>query len=104
MSIKAKDGNEKLLKLIKNPVSDYFPVDSVKVGLSHKATNLIDVIDWVETQPSDKPYVFVIGAFAHGKIDVDYIEEEIAISQYPLSAAGVCGKLCTAFERHWSIL
>ena len=64
--------------------------------------------------------VFVVGAMAHGKVafpfrikcisvfclqqvEVDYVEDEVAISGYPLSAALTCAKLCTAFEEAWSI-
>jgi len=48
--------------------------------------------------------VFVVGAFAHGKIDADYIDKEIAFSKYPLSGAYACAKICDAFEQHWGIL
>lgn len=52
----------------------------------------------------DKPIVFVVGAMAHGSIKVDYVEEEVSISQYHLSAALTCSKLCTAFEEAWKIV
>ena len=47
--------------------------------------------------------MIVIGAQAHGPIEVDYTEENIAISQYPLSAALACTKICSAFEDAWGI-
>ena len=34
----------------------------------------------------------------------DYVTETIAISEFPLSAAGVCSKICTAFEAKWDVL
>ena len=37
------------------------------------------------------------------QVDVDYVEQEVAISGYPLSAALTCAKLCTAFEAKWGI-
>ena len=71
----------------------------------------------------NKPVVFVVGAMAHGKViqaccslqmmrigflnaqvEVDYTEQEIAISQYPLSAALTCTKICSAFEQAWNIV
>ena len=38
------------------------------------------------------------------QIDVPYVEETVAISQYPLSGALTCAKICTAFEEAWGIL
>lgn len=103
MSIKA-NGNETLLKLIKNPVTEHFPVGVQCFGTSVNSEKLVNVNDWAKTLPDDQPFVIVIGAIAVGKIDADYVQEEIAISSYPLSAAGVCGKICTAFEQHWGVL
>ena len=37
------------------------------------------------------------------QIDVDYTEEEVSISGYPLSAALTCAKVCSAFEEGWGI-
>jgi rRNA small subunit pseudouridine methyltransferase Nep1 len=36
-------------------------------------------------------------------VSVDYTEKDIAISEYPLSAALTCAKLCCAFEEAWSV-
>jgi len=58
----------------------------------------------LRTYAEDKPIVFVIGAMSHGSIDVDYTEEDVSISQYHLSAALTCAKLCTAFEEAWKIV
>ena len=44
------------------------------------------------------------GAQAHGSVNVDYTEENVGISHYPLSAALTCSKLCDAFEQAWDIL
>ena len=38
-----------------------------------------------------------------GAIKTDYTEENISISNYPLSAALCCAKLCDAFEQSWGI-
>ena len=51
-----------------------------------------------------KAYLTFAGAIAHGSIDVDYTEDNIGISGYPLSAALTCTKLCNAFEEAWDIL
>ena len=29
-------------------------------------------------------YVFIFGAFAHGHLDVDYVESMVSFSQYPV--------------------
>ena len=54
-------------------------------------------------QKKENPTVVVIGAQAHGPIEVDYTEETISISEYPLSAALACTKICSAFEDAWGI-
>lgn len=46
----------------------------------------------------------VIGAVAHGAIDVSYTDELISISEYAMSAAGVSAKFTDAFEELWGIL
>ena len=37
------------------------------------------------------------------QVEVDYVEKEVSISGYPLSAALTCAKICTAFESAWSV-
>ena len=34
---------------------------------------------------------------------MSYGEEDVAISEYPLSAALTCAKVCSAFEEVWNI-
>ena len=64
-SIKASDSSLKLLKVIKNPVSDHLPVGCKKICLSFsaegpsKASELVPEID--------EPICLVIGAIAKGK-------------------------------------
>jgi len=52
---------------------------------------------------SEQPICIVVGAIAKGAIKTDYTEEDISISNYPLSAALCCAKLCDAFEQAWGI-
>uniref|UniRef100_T1J238 18S rRNA (pseudouridine-N1)-methyltransferase n=1 Tax=Strigamia maritima TaxID=126957 RepID=T1J238_STRMM len=98
--IRAADGPHKLLKVIKNPVSDYLPAGCKKYSTSFHAKRTVKPRELV---PSDEPCVFVIGAMAHGKVNVDYTEEDVSISEYPLSAALTCSKMCSAFEEVWGI-
>ena len=52
---------------------------------------------------TDDPICIVVGAIAKGMIETDYTEENISISNYPLSAALTCSKLCDAFEEAWGV-
>ncbi|XP_043935564.1 ribosomal RNA small subunit methyltransferase NEP1 [Protopterus annectens] len=101
LSVRAADGPQKLLKVIKNPVYDRFPTGCMKLGTSFSAKEVVDVRSLV---PKSDPVVMVIGAFAHGTINVDYTEKTISISNYPLSAALTCAKICTALEEVWGIV
>ena len=126
LQIKAVGTSTSLLKVIKNPITSHVP-PCRKVLMSFKAKKLIKPIELV---PSDEsPIAIVIGAMAHGQVrlafllcilnyaksktlivsghlkqvDVDYTDEEASISQYPLSAALACTKICSSFEDAWGI-
>jgi rRNA small subunit pseudouridine methyltransferase Nep1 len=45
-----------------------------------------------------------VGAMAHGKIDADYIDDLVAVSEYPLSAMWCIARICNSFEQLWHIL
>lgn len=91
----------KLLKVIKNPVTDHLPVGVKKIATSFSAKKVSKCAELVPT--TEDPIVFVVGAMARGSLDVDYTEETVSISNYPLSAALTCTKLCSAFEECWSV-
>lgn len=101
-SITAAGSTVRLLKVIKNPVTDHLPVGCRKILMSYSA-------DKAAVKPStlipegDEPIVFVIGAIAKGAIKTDYTEETYSISNYPLSAALTCTKICDAFEQAWGV-
>uniref|UniRef100_A0A2K6SXN3 EMG1 N1-specific pseudouridine methyltransferase n=1 Tax=Saimiri boliviensis boliviensis TaxID=39432 RepID=A0A2K6SXN3_SAIBB len=78
--------------VIKNPVSDHFPVGCMKAASAQR-----------EPVPSTDPTVSVVGAFAHGKVSVEYTKM-VSISNYPLSVALICVKLTTAFEEVWGVI
>jgi rRNA small subunit pseudouridine methyltransferase Nep1 len=48
--------------------------------------------------------LYVVGAMAHGKVDVDWADEEICMSEYPLSAATVCSRITFTYECMMDIL
>ena len=106
-SIHASDGPQKLLKVIKNPVSDHFPAGCRKLCSSFKAPRCVNAKELVpkpEVDGADTPIVIAVGAMAHGSLNLAYTEEDVAISGYPLSAALTCAKLCSAFEESWDVL
>ncbi|KAL9989643.1 hypothetical protein ACROYT_G004210 [Oculina patagonica] len=75
--------------------------DDIQQGTSFHSEKLSKLKDII---PKDEPIVFVVGAMAHGSVDVPYVEETVAISQYPLSGALTCAKICTAFEEAWGVV
>lgn len=101
-AVRASDGNMKLLKVIKNPIVDHLPVGVKKIGTSFSSKEIVKCKDLIPE--NEDPIVFVIGAMAHGKLNVDYTEDTISISNYPLSAALTCTKLCSAFEEAWGVI
>lgn len=99
--VRASDGPMKLLKVIKNPISDHLPVGCRKILMSFSANKVVHPREFV---PSEDPIAIVVGAMAHGQVKTDYTEDTISISNYPLSGAVTCSKLCTAFEEAWEIV
>lgn len=73
----------------------------MKIGTSFSVEDISDIRELV---PSSDPVVFVVGAFAHGKVSVEYTEKMVSISNYPLSAALTCAKVTTAFEEVWGVI
>lgn len=56
--------------------------------------------------PQNEPIVFVVGAVAKGNpgMEVDYTNDAICFSKYPLSAAYAIEKILYAFEKKWSVV
>lgn len=100
-SIKASDSSVKLLKVIKNPITDHLPVGCRKICMSYAADKICKPEDLVPK--TEEPICLVIGAVAKGAINPDYTEENIRLGNYPLSAALTCTKLCSAFENAWGV-
>ena len=59
----------KLLKVIKNPISDHLPVGCRKVCMSYSADKCVHPR---ELPVGDEPIVIVIGAMAHGRVSGSY--------------------------------
>eukprot|EP00940_MAST-03C_sp_MAST-3C-sp2_P001245 g1245.t1 len=104
MKIRAADGPDVLLKVVKNPVTRHLPAGARKIGTSMNG-KLIKPSELVPKLPQDGPVVFCFGAMSHGFVDdVDWLEESYSFSQYPLSASYAIGRLLNAYEDHWGIL
>jgi len=98
LSIRSSNGPEKLMQVVKQPVTKYFPAGARRVGFSFSAPEVKKLPEYVKALPEDAAVVFTIGAMAHGKVDVAYTDDFISVSRYPLSAACCIGRICNALE------
>ncbi|EIN04371.1 Nep1-domain-containing protein [Punctularia strigosozonata HHB-11173 SS5] len=105
LSIRGVNGPEKLLKVIKNPVTDHLPVNTIKLTLSGDAKT-VRLSEYLRTLPETHSIAIFVGAMARGKDDfADHVaDHKISISNYPLSASVACGKFCCALEDLWDVL
>ncbi|OLY83671.1 Ribosomal RNA small subunit methyltransferase mra1 [Smittium mucronatum] len=106
LSIRSANGTEKLMKVIKNPITDHLPVNSRKICFSYDAPT-VHLQTWIRKNiPSNTTLVVAIGAMAHGSDTFadSYVDEKIGISEYPLSASVACSKVCCAMEDIWGVL
>eukprot|EP01035_Chromulina_nebulosa_P018747 gene18747-24513_t len=106
LKIRSADGNDMLLKVVKNPVSGYLPAGSRSFGFSHKGS-LFSPTHFASNLPDNAPIVLVFGAMASGSIDVadhPYIEQLVSISEYPLSGVVAVNRVLGAIENHWGIV
>ncbi len=102
-SIRALNSSEVLLRIVKNPVTQYIPFNTKIISTNEKAT-LVNIDDYLKAQNFNANFAFVVGAMSKGDLNIDYNTETISISSYPLSAGIVCSKLCTAFEKFWYVI
>ncbi len=105
LAIRSTTSQEKLLKVIKNPITDHLPPNCRKVTLSFEAP-VVRVADYIKTlRPSESICVFV-GAMAKGKDDFadEWKDDSISISNFSLSASVACSKFCHAAEDVWGII
>ncbi|KIJ54649.1 hypothetical protein M422DRAFT_24554 [Sphaerobolus stellatus SS14] len=105
LSIRGVNGSDKLLKVIKNPVTDHFPPNTFKLTLSGDAPT-IRLSKYLPTLPQDHSVAVFVGAMARGRDDFadGVVDEKISISDYSLSASVACGKFCCALEELWDII
>ncbi len=91
-------------QVIKDDVTKQLPPGAKRVAFSRVAPNLVKLKDFVQELPDDTPAVFVVGAMAHGKMDIAYVDQWVSVSEYPLSAACCIGRITNAFEDKWDIV
>ncbi|KAI1721557.1 EMG1/NEP1 methyltransferase domain-containing protein [Ditylenchus destructor] len=103
LQIRAAEGPERLLRVIKNPITKHLPLGCKKYLTSYNCDNLVELKEVVNAE-AEEPVVMVVGGISHGKISTDYTEGEIKISNFPLSAALTCAKMTTAFEQMWGVV
>ena len=93
-----------LLQVIKGPVTQHLPAGCPRVAFSRVAPDLVKLKDFVADLPEGVPPVFVVGAMAHGKLEVTYVDKWVSVSEFPLSAACCLGRITNAFEDKWDIV
>ncbi|CAA6661300.1 unnamed protein product [Spirodela intermedia] len=103
-NIHATGNREKLFRMIKNPSLSIYPCSVANAGFSYSSDKLVHLRDYVAAVGDDATLVFVVGAMAHGKIDADYTDDCISVSNYPLSAACCIARICNVLEQRWNIL
>ncbi|XP_020411346.1 ribosomal RNA small subunit methyltransferase NEP1 isoform X2 [Prunus persica] len=103
-SIKSTGGRGSLLRVVKNPVAQHLPANSLKIGLSLSSQKAVDLRDYVHDVSDNANLVFVVGAMAHGRIESENVDDIISVSDYPLSAVVCLERISMALERKWNIL
>ena len=99
--IRAMNSSEVLLKVIKNPITQYIPFGCPIISTSEKS-NTVKLEDYIYNLKSNN-VAFVVGAISKGDVNIDYMTDTISISSFPLTAGIVCSKICTAFEKCWDV-
>jgi rRNA small subunit pseudouridine methyltransferase Nep1 len=105
LSIRSTNSQEKLLRVIQNPISDHLPPNCRKVTLSFDE-DIVRPRDYIKNlRPKESICVFV-GAMAKGSDNFadEFVDEKISISNYSLSASVACSKFCHAAEDVWDII
>ncbi|KAI9676843.1 MAG: 18S rRNA pseudouridine methyltransferase [Caeruleum heppii] len=105
LSIRSTNSQERLLKVIKHPITDHLPPNCRKVTLSFEA-DVIRVRDYIQDLGSKESVCVFVGAMAKGNDDFAdaFVDEKISISNYSLSASVACSKFCHAVEDIWDIM
>ena len=113
MKIKAGQDHTTLLKVIKNPFSQYLPAGTRCYGMSCQGTLYSPINLASALLPEDyenkrtPPTCFVVGAMSTGHVQLEdhpYMEKMISVSEYPLSGAAALSRIVTGIEHYWGIV
>jgi len=111
MKIKAGQDHTTLLKVIKNPFSQYLPAGTRCFGMSCQGTLYSPLSLATSLVPADyttaPPTCFVVGAMSTGHVQLEdhpYMEKMISVSEYPLSGAAALSRIMAGIEHHWGIV
>ncbi|KAJ8126404.1 hypothetical protein O1611_g7234 [Lasiodiplodia mahajangana] len=105
LSIRSTNSQEKLLRVIQNPITDHLPPNCRKVTLSFDE-QIVRPRDYIQNLAPKESICVFVGAMAKGSDNFadEYVDEKIAISNYSLSASVACSKFCHAAEDVWDII
>lgn len=105
LSIRSTSSQEKLLKVIKNPIIDHLPPSCRKVTLSFES-DIVRPVDYIKGLKTKESICVFVGAMAKGKDDFadTFKDDSISVSNYSLSASVACSKFCHAAEDAWDII
>ncbi|KAG5440106.1 hypothetical protein PCK2_000618 [Pneumocystis canis] len=105
LSIRSIDGNEKLLKVIKNPITDYLPPNCKKIIAFSSDAPTVKISEYLKTIDPNQSLCVVIGAMAHGEDNFadSWVDEKISISNYLLSANATTSRILHSCENLWGI-
>lgn len=127
LKVRGTSGNTPLLRVIRNPIVSHLAVGTRKVVCTYNTDNVVDIRqhsrgicdallanggegkigdtqskmggDGVRDGDGEEVNIlYVVGAMAHGKIEEEWADEYMCISEYPLSAATVCSRITHAYE------
>ena len=114
MKIKAGTESTTLLKVIKNPFSQYLPAGTTVYGMSCQG-KLYSPIQLAQTMlpvtpPNGNdvpPTCFIVGAMSTGHVTMEdhpYMQGMFSISEYPLSGAAALSRIMGGVEHLWGVV
>ncbi|KAF2707422.1 Nep1-domain-containing protein [Pleomassaria siparia CBS 279.74] len=103
--IRSTASQEKLIEVIKNPITDHLPPNCRKITLSFES-EVVSVRDYIGGLNKNESIAVFIGAMAKGNDDFadQFKDDSISISNWSLSASVACSKFCHAAEDVWGII
>ena len=61
--------------MIKGPITKHLPVGATRLGLSRTAEETVRLPAFYDSIPWAPPPVLVVGAMAHGHLDITYVDK-----------------------------